>query len=149
MLSVFLIAIRVDMMTSCIRANKNAADTFNNVQASPDGLPPYSAEGQHKTHQDSVKRSDRKQTYQTYLPTAIADKKWRPLTRAKGTRKGERPTTECRRGSSTANKSEDSSGCKENRNPVVIQYTAPRPSRLDVQLWFQCGDHEFRGLFLV
>ena len=72
MLSVFLIAIRVDTMTSCIRANKNAADTFNNVQAGPDGLPPYSAEGQHKTHQDSVKRSDRKQTYQTYpqpLPT--------------------------------------------------------------------------------
>ena len=60
------------VLEATLRADKNAADTFNNVQADPDSLPPYNAEGQRdvegqsKTRQESVKRSDTKQAYQNY-----------------------------------------------------------------------------------
>ena len=44
------------VIEAALRADKNAADTFNNVQADLDGLPPYNAKGQQETGQESVKR---------------------------------------------------------------------------------------------
>ena len=48
------------------------ADTFSGVQADPESLPPYNAEGQPETHQESVKQSDIQRTRQNSplpLPT--------------------------------------------------------------------------------
>ena len=44
------------VIEAALRADKNAADTFNNVQADLDGLPPYNAKGQQETGLESVKR---------------------------------------------------------------------------------------------
>ena len=43
------------VIEAALRAEKNAADTFNNVQADPNGLLPNDAGGRHETHQESVK----------------------------------------------------------------------------------------------
>ena len=42
------------VIEAALRAD--AADTFNNVQADLDGLPPYNAKGQQETGLESVKR---------------------------------------------------------------------------------------------
>ena len=60
------------VIEAALRAEKNAADTFKNVLADRNGLTPNDVGRQHETNQESVKRVDTKQTYQTCpqpLPT--------------------------------------------------------------------------------
>ena len=63
------------VIEAALRAKKNVADAFNNIQADPDGLPPYSPEGGQEAHQESVKRSEIKtpiRTVHSHRPQGMA-----------------------------------------------------------------------------
>ena len=60
------------VIEATLRAEENAADVFNNVQADTNSLPLYSAEGGHEIGQESVKRLDTKQAYQNNCRQGIA-----------------------------------------------------------------------------
>ena len=52
------------VIEAALRAEKKVADKFENVQANANGLSPNDVGEQQETIQESVKRSDTKQTYQ-------------------------------------------------------------------------------------